>query len=135
MRAAVADILIGAIGEVVADEAPRFIAEGMRRAAADTPDRLSATVLVVLAGFVLTYESVDPMAMDVQALLDGDVGALSRLVSSGAPDLDMLRLIEDWRHSTAEERARASRLAADVGAVVRDRVGLVSRAAVAAMSR
>ena len=129
--------LIEAVGGVVAEEAPKLVADGLSKLAGEQEDTLAASVLLLISGVVRTHGStaIDNVAANVQALIDGDPMAVMRLKSQGADALALSQLVDQLQSAEADRKRAAGKLASHVGAALANIVRLVSKATIAALTR
>ena len=129
--------LTEAVGSVIADNAPELAAAGLEALAAKQDDDLAKGVLRLLAGFVRTAgpEAIQGAATDIQALIDGDPLAIVRLRADGADAATLTLLAMTLQRAEADRKQQAAKLAAHVGAAMRDIGMFIGKAATAALSK
>lgn len=129
--------LTEAVGRVIADNAPALAAAGLEELAGKQDDDLAKGVLNLLAGFVRTAgpEAIEGAAADIQALIDGDPLAIVRLREDGADAAKLTLLAMTLQRAEADRKQQAAKLAAHVGAALRDIGTFIGKAAAAALSQ
>jgi len=107
-----------AVAEAVKDHLPQIAASAIREIEADNP--LAQAALDIAAGYVEKNgpDMIDEFTDDLLKLIDGDASAAFRLAQQGDAGA-LSKLTEAMQSAEAEHKANASKLARDLGKVIK----------------
>lgn len=127
------DVITG----IVADNAPRLVADGIRKLAEDEKGAVASSVLSIVADFAEQEgpEAVHALSGHISALIDGDPLAPMRIKADTRYETARLlsELVDTLQDAEVAQRRRASRMIDALGVVLADVGKVISRAIIAAL--